>query len=379
MKRRTILQAGLGLVIGTPLVAALRKNQLDAAADVLQKATAARQVEAAALYVRQGEHVFARSFGAATTVDSVFLLASISKPITVAAVMTLFEAGEFKLDDPVRKFIPEFRGDGRDRITMRQLFTHNSGLPDQLPENTKLRAAHAKLHEFVEAAIRTPLLFVPGSKFGYSSMAILLASEVARRISGKPIAALVDEAVCQPLQMKHSALGIGRLQQDALMRCQVENAAPESGSGDPTTKSWDWNSDYWRKLGVPWGGAHGSAGDVASFLDAFLHPQGKLLRPDTSRLMIRNHNPPGMRPRGLGFDLGSGLGGPKGSENVFGHTGSTGTLCWADPTSDSICVVLTTLPARAVARHPRNVTSQHVAEAVGSARESDEALGGDNR
>ncbi|MEO2027961.1 MAG: serine hydrolase domain-containing protein [Fuerstiella sp.] len=365
IKRRTILQAGVGLAIGTPLLAALQKNKWTEASDVLQTAADSGQVHAASIHVQQGDHIFAKSFGAAKTTDAIFLLASISKPITIAAVMTLYEQREFRLDDAVQKFLPEFIGDGRDHTTMRQLFTHNSGLPDQLPQNSKLRASHAELSEFVSGAVRTPLLFKPGTKYSYSSMAILLASEVARRISGKTIATLVDEAVCRPLQMKHSALGVGHLNPEALMQCQVANAAPESGSGDPTTKNWDWNSDYWRKLGVPWGGAHGSVGDVARFLSAFLHPEGKLLKPETAHMMVRNHNPDGMRPRGLGFDVGSNLSGPGKREDVFGHTGSTGTLCWADPTSDTICVILTTLPSRAANPHPRNVAAQHVAETVG--------------
>lgn len=362
MKRRTVLQAGLGLAVGAPVMAALGKNNLQPAADALAKAVESEQIDAASLFVQQGTSVFARSFGAATSVDAIFLLASISKPITIAAVMTLFDEGEFQLDDPVRKFIPEFSGSGRERITMRQMFTHISGLPDQLPENRKLRERHAALAEFVQGAIRTPLQFAPGSQYSYSSMGILLAGEVARRISQKSIATLVDERVYQPLGMKHSALGVGRLNRDSLMRCQVKQAAPESGSGDPKTKAWDWNSDYWRKLGVPWGGAHGSAADVACFLDAFLHPQKNLLRPETARMMITNHNPPGFHARGLGFDLGAA--GPDLPDSVFGHTGATGTRCWTDPVSDSIFVVLTTLPAGAATPHPRDLASQHVASAI---------------
>ena len=365
IKRRTILQSGLGLAFGTPLLGAVQKNKWSRAADVLNTAAESGQVAAASIYVQQGDDRFAKAFGAAKTNDAVFLLASISKPITIAAVMTLYEEREFRLDDAVKKLLPEFTGDGRDDITMRQLFTHNSGLPDQLPQNTELRASHADLAEFVNGALRTPLLFKPGTKYSYSSMGILLASEVARRITGKPIASLVDEAVCQPLRMKHSALGVGHLNPKSLMQCQVENAAPESGSGNPTTKSWDWNSDYWRRLGVPWGGAHGSAGDVARFLSAFLHPEGKMLKPETARMMVRNHNPPGMRSRGLGFDVGSNLNGPGKRKDVFGHTGSTGTLCWADPISGTICVILTTLPGRAADPHPRSVASQHVTAAVG--------------
>jgi CubicO group peptidase (beta-lactamase class C family) len=365
MKRRVFLQTIPGMVLGAPLLAAVKTGGLEAAADVLAGAAASGQIHAASLYVRRGERVLARSFGAAKTSDSIFLLASISKPISVAALMRLYEKGEFGLDDAIRKFIPEFSGDGRERITMRQALTHVSGLPDQLPQNAKLRARHAPLSEFVAGAIRTPLLFAPGKLYSYSSMAILLASEVAQRISGTSFPALVDETVYRPLGMKHSAMGQGRFKLESLMDCQVERAAPESGSGDPTTKTWDWNSPYWRKLGVPWGGAHGSAPDVARFLGGFLHPAGKALKPETARLMIANHNTPGLRRRGLGFDLGVRANQSGRGEKNFGHTGSTGTLCWADPASDTICVVLTTLPARAVSPHPRDLASDRVAEAVG--------------
>ena len=364
MKRRTFFQTTLCAGLGTPLLAAVKRNKHDAAADVLAKATASGTVHAASLYVQRRDHVFARSFGAAKSVDAIFLLASISKTISAAAVMTLYDQQKFSLDDRVGKFIPEFTGDGRATITIRQLLTHVSGLPDQLPQNAKLRARHARLSEFVDGAIRTPLLFRPGSRYSYSSMAILLATEVARRISGKKFSILVDETVYKPLTMKHSAMGLGRFKLKDVMRCQVEKAAPESGAGDPAAKSWDWNSAYWRKLGAPWGDAHGSAPDVARFLGEFLHPSGKMLKAETARQMITNQNPPGLRPRGLGFNIGTSTGGPAGSKRAFGHTGSTGTLCWADPRTETICVVLTTLPGRAANPHPRDIASHRIAESV---------------
>jgi CubicO group peptidase (beta-lactamase class C family) len=80
--------------------------------------------------------------------------------------------------------------------------------------------------------------------------------------------------------------------------------------------------------------------------------------------MISNHNAEGIRPRGLGFDLGATAGSPGCSDRTFGHTGSTGTRCWADPATDSICVILTTLPARAVDPHPRDLASEAIARAV---------------
>ncbi|MCB1091135.1 MAG: beta-lactamase family protein, partial [Verrucomicrobiae bacterium] len=214
MKRRSFLHhtGGLAACGTTSVFAALKRDGLEAAGDILRVATASGQISAASLYVSQGDTVFGQAFGTGASVDDcIFLLASISKTISTAALMTLFDQGKFALDDPVAKFIPEFTGEGREKITVRQLLTHVSGLPDQLPENAKLRASRAPLSAFVEAAIRTPLLFAPGDRYNYSSMAILLATEVAQRISGKPFATLVDEAIYQPLEMKYSAMGVGRL------------------------------------------------------------------------------------------------------------------------------------------------------------------------
>jgi CubicO group peptidase (beta-lactamase class C family) len=109
---------------------------------------------------------------------------------------------------------------------------------------------------------------------------------------------------------------------------------------------------------------HASAPDVARFLAEFLHREGKVLRPETARLMLRNQNPEGLTPRGLGFAIGARVGSPGCSEATFGHSGSTGTLAWADPRTETICVVLTTLPAGVVRQHPRALVSDRVAEAV---------------
>jgi CubicO group peptidase (beta-lactamase class C family) len=364
MKRRIFLASGLAAVVGAPLLAALRQNELDKAAEVLARATASREVESAVLHVAQGETTFTRAFGKAQSPDAMFLLGSISKPISVTALMTLIDRGEFKLDDPLQKFIPQFKGDGRERVTMQHLMTHVSGLPDQLPENDALRKKHASLGEFAEHAIHTPLGFAPGMRYQYSSMAILLASRVAEIIGGADILTLVDRAVFQPLKMAHSAQGLGRFAITDMVSMQTDRAAPEAGGGDPTAKDWDWNSPYWRKLGAPWGGTHASAPDIGRFLGEFLFERGGAVKPETARLMISNHNPPGLTSRGLGFVVGSAAGSKGCSEKTFGHTGSTGTIAWADPATKTICVVLTSLPARAVPMHPRDVAAAHVATAA---------------
>jgi CubicO group peptidase (beta-lactamase class C family) len=363
MKRRTFLQCGLGAALASPLLAAVKNEKLEAAAGVLADAVGSGQVDAAAMYVKRGNLVFPRSFGACKSADDIFLLASITKPMAAAAIMTLYDQRQIALDDAAQKFLPEFTGDGRESITIRQLLTHASGLPDQLPENVALRSRHAPLGEFVERAIRTPLLFAPGTQHSYSSMGILLAAEIARRITGVPFTEFIDKTVFGPLAMDRSALGVGRFKLEDTVRCQTEDAAPESGAGDPGAEEWNWNSQYWRKLGAPWGGAHGSAADVARFFDAFLHQTGKPLKAETARMMIQNHNPDGIRPWGLGFGVGARAGGRGSSNQTFGHTGATGTLAWADPLTDTICVVLTTLPATAANPHPSKLASDLVAAA----------------
>jgi CubicO group peptidase (beta-lactamase class C family) len=364
MKRRFFLQCGLAASIGSPLLAALRQNRLDEAADVLAKATAKGTVTSAVLHVTQRETTFTRNFGQARSEHSMFLLGSISKPVCITALMTLFDRGLFALDDRVKKFLPGFTGEGRDNVTLRHLLTHVSGLPDQLPENNALRKQHAGLAEFVDHTLRTPLQFTPGTRYQYSSMAILLATQVAQVISGVGILEFINRSVFQPLGVKHSAIGLGRFTLEDFVPCQTEHAAPEAGAGDPTAKDWDWNSPYWRKLGAPWGGVHMSAPDVGQFLSEFLLRKGAVVRPETAKLMLTNHNSAGLTPRGLGFNIGSASGSPGCSEKTFGHTGSTGTVAWADPASETICVVLTSLPGRAIQPHPRDLAANHIAAAT---------------
>src|SRR5262249_41914912 len=158
-QRRTFLGTAWALATASPVLAALRKERWDDAAAVLERATATKQVAAAVLHVVQKDESFTRHFGKAASDDAPFLLGSLSKPINVTAVMTLFDQGQFQLQDRVRKFLPAFTGAGRDQVTIRHLLTHVSGLPDQLANNNELRKRHAPLTEFVQQALRTRLDF----------------------------------------------------------------------------------------------------------------------------------------------------------------------------------------------------------------------------
>lgn len=316
---------------------------METASQIIQKQVDARMLSAAVLHVRRGEADFQRAFGNAVP-GSMFLLGSITKPFTAVAVMVLADRGELRLADRVMKFIPEFSEGARKEITIEHLLTHSSGLPDQLEENNDLRARHASLPEFVRGAVRAPLLFAPGTKYHYQSMGILLAAEIVQRIAKTTLPNFLSEHVLGPLGMKRTVLGLGGFKKSDMMPMQTEHAAPESGAGDPNAKSWDWNSDYWRNLAAPWGGAHSTAGDLTLFLRGFLHPGGKVLRGETAREMIRDHTLALGAHRGIGFMVGRDGFGKGCSARAFGHSGSTGTLAWADPATGTSFVLLTTLP-----------------------------------
>ncbi len=339
-------------------------DYMQAAAQIIQQQIDDGILASAVLHVRQGKDTFQQAFGKAGNADAIFLLASITKTMTATAAMVLADRGELRLTDPVMKFIPEFNEGDRKKITIEQLLTHTSGLPDQLENNTELRARHAPLAEFVQGAIRTPLLFAPGTKYHYQSMGILLAAEIVERITKTPLPDFLAKEVFTPLGMTHTALGLGHFKLADTIRCQTEHSAPESGAGDPHAASWDWNSPYWRNLTPPWGGAHGSAADVARFLGSLMHPPGQVLREETARLMLQNHTPGLSARRGIGFALGPEGFGKNCSQQSFGHSGSTGTLAWADPATDTTCVILTSLPSRVSAQ----TILQPVSDVVSAAR-----------
>src|SRR5262245_59047575 len=134
-------------------------TRLKRAYGLLQQWVETDQVPAAGLCVgRKGSMVEPRLFGRQhpgadappLRKDALFLVASITKPVTVTAVMMLVERGELTLDDRVAAIIPKFAANGKEDVQLRHLMTHTSGLPDMPPDNVKLRKAHRPLSAFVE-------------------------------------------------------------------------------------------------------------------------------------------------------------------------------------------------------------------------------------
>src|SRR5689334_11008698 len=180
MNRRDLLKATGAVMISSPAHAApiagnWDRGKLEQAAKVMTDWVADGRVQGASILVTQGQRQFARNFGTAKGTEPVFLLASITKPMTAAAVMTLVDAGELSLDDKVVKFFPGFTGEGRETITVRHLLTHTGGLPDMLADDEALREHHTPLSGYREGALKAPLKFPAGTKYSYSSMGILLS------------------------------------------------------------------------------------------------------------------------------------------------------------------------------------------------------------
>ena len=340
------------LVSGSPASAGMSQARLDVAASLIDAEIKRGSLRAASILVaRRGTVVLHQGFGklsrqnpAPVTKDSVFLLASITKPVTACALMLLVERGKVSINDPVSKYIPEFTGDDRAKVRVRDLLSHTSGLPDMLPENTQLRRANVPLSSFVQGAVKTPLLYAPGMNFAYQSMGTLLAGEIVERVSGMRLRDFEKKEIFDPLGMKSSALGIGAFKIEETVEAWV---SPAANAQD--TQRFGANSAYWRDMGHPWGGMHSTAGDLAVLLQTFLNGgiyNGKrIFSPATVKAMTTDQNTRVQAPWGLGWALGRStvwnFMGDLVSPAAFGHAGATGTVAWADPETGVVCVILT--------------------------------------
>jgi CubicO group peptidase (beta-lactamase class C family) len=345
-----LLAAALTLSPGDPAAAGMSAERLERAAAIVEAETRAERVNAASvLAARRGKIVLHRGFGkAAGKPDTIYLLASITKPVTACALMLLVERGQVSLNDPVQRYLPEFTGGHRAEIRVRDLLSHTSGLPDMLPENIELRRAHAPLSEFVRRACRTPLLYRPRTGFQYQSMGILLAAEIVERVTGERLRDFEKREIFDPLGMKNSFLGLGGRKIEETAWCQT---SPDASEEDQ--RRFGPNSPYWRDMGHPWGGMHSTAGDLAILLQTFLNGGAyggtRLFSPATAAAMTRDQNEGLKAPWGLGWGLATSpvwaYFGDLVSPRTFGHSGATGTVAWADPERQLLCVILTTRPS----------------------------------
>jgi CubicO group peptidase (beta-lactamase class C family) len=294
--------------------------------------------------------------------DSIFLIASITKPIVGCGALLLIERGRLALDDRVEEYVPSFGRNGKHAVTIRHLLTHTSGLPDMLPSNAELRAAHAPLSAFVEGTCQASLDFQPGRGVQYQSMGFAMLGEIIHQISGRTCAQFLHDELFEPLGMNDTALGAPpswfegpepKVDRIAGIRLTPEQQA---------TPTWNWNSDYWRKLGVPWGGLLTTPDDLGRFAYMMLAggvvgARRRILGKVTIETATRNQleamrevpaDDRRCRPWGLGWRLNwpghSANFGDFLSPRSYGHWGATGTVMWFDPELEACAILLTTQP-----------------------------------
>ena len=285
---------------------------------------------------------------------TMFALASVTKPVTAATVMTLVEEGSLALDEPIYRFIPEFATPSeadkakqelesrRREVTVRQLLAHTSGLPEDLASGALRYRDRHDLETMTDAMGRLPLRTAPGSELLYSNAGFALLGRLVERVTGGTFWDEAHRRVLGPLQMDDTIADPGVFEQD---RLALVSDTHHTGTDVET-----YNSAYWRSLAMPWGGLFGSARDLAQFAGAFL-PGGPHLLSSASVSLMTSDQANGVsggvqsmrvvwHPAhwGLGWEVKGSKRrhwtGELTSERTFCHFGAAGTLLWADPVAN---------------------------------------------
>jgi uncharacterized protein YbbC (DUF1343 family)/CubicO group peptidase (beta-lactamase class C family) len=291
---------------------------------------------------RRDEVLFRRAYGfrevmpdrVAMTLDTVFDLASLTKPIaTATSVMALGERGALGLDDLLVKYVPECNRSGERAITLRHLLLHVSGLPADTPKDDFAHGRAEALRRICNVTLRG----APGTTSMYSDLGFILLEEVVRRVTSRELPAFADEAVFRPLGMRDT----GFMPSDALKQ----------------RAAWtEFVDGVWR-VGVVHdprayllGGVAGHAGLFSTGDDLALYARAvlgggevdgrRMLSAPTVASMIAPYDVPG-GIRALGWNVTSQWRGEGLSPTAIGHFGFTGTALWIDPDEDLFVVVLT--------------------------------------
>ena len=322
----------------------LREDQMTAISEIAKRAIQAGKIPGAVILIgNEGKVVYRKAFGVSAlkpkklsmAIDTIFDVASLTKVIaTSTAVLQLVEMGKLNLEDPVAKYWPEFKGSGKEEITVRDLLTHYSGLRpslDQRPNWTGYATALRMIEE------EKPL-FPPGTNFIYSDINFIILGELVWRLSGEPLSTYSAEHIFKPLGMEDTGF-----RPSSVLRPRI---APTEYLYGTTGKM------LWGEVHDPtansMGGVAGHAGlfstadDLAIFaqmvLDGGSRKSVQILSPLTVKKMTTPQSPPDKIPlRGLGWNIDSSLA----SESSYGHTGFTGTGIWIDPVSNTYVIILT--------------------------------------
>lgn len=334
------------LAANGPAPAAFDPDKLTAMAEAITNAIAEKRLPGAVLWVERGGFTHAATFGRRAvepesepmTADTIFDAASLTKVLAGApALMLLVERGQVNLDAPVRTYIPEFTGEGRETVTVRHLLTHVSGLRPGLGAEPAWNGADVAIQRASREKLQSP----PGTVFRYSDINFILVGEIVQRVSGQKLEAFCAREIHQPLGMRDTRYLPPAEWRPRIAPTQLTEGRMLRGIvHDPTA----------RRMGGVAGhaGLFTTAADIARFARMIL--QGgeldgvRVFKPETVKLMTAVHTPTNLLARrGLGWDIDTGYSRPRGTIfplGSFGHTGFTGTAFWIDPFSQTFWILL---------------------------------------
>jgi CubicO group peptidase (beta-lactamase class C family) len=306
--------------------------------------------------------------------DSIFRIYSMSKPITGVAMMILFEEGKWQLNDPISKYIPQFKdlkvyslgpnGDVamKDPVhapTMRELMSHSAGFTygffsqtpvDKQQTDADVLNVNNTLDEFIQRMSKLPLNAQPGSEWHYSVSADI-QGYLVQKLSGMPFDRFLEERIFKPLKMVDTGFYVPK---DKLSRLAEYYRYNKEGKLEaiPTTSGFNHDFSANPALKSGGGGLVSTASDYMRFCQMLLNggklDGARILSPRTVELMRTDVLPPNMPPAailgGSGFGLDFAVvmdpiasGGYYG-KGTFYWGGAAGTWFWIDPVNDLIVV-----------------------------------------
>ncbi len=300
---------------------------------------------------------FAGPRAPAVDLDSICLLASITKPVVATAIVQLVAEGRVALEDGIDRFVPDMVAPGRPRVTLWHLLTHTAGIPDYDPAD--LLATRPDRRELLRRAASADLRFEPGSRYEYVSSSFELLAAVIERVRGEHVEAALRDTLLGPLGMPDTTFAPtgSRFSRVApLAAVPGPGSAPTAGSEPaadwaPRATSFD-EARYFAGLALAGGGLFATAADLVRFGRALLRggelDGERVLPPRFVELMTREHTAgvPGAAADPLRSDrYGLGWGKPNpltspASPAAFGHGGATCTRLWVDPGHDLVFVYL---------------------------------------
>jgi len=271
--------------------------------------------------------------------DSVFWIASQSKPITATALMLLVDEGKVKIEDPVEKYIPEFKdiklkGESpKSPITIRQIMSHTSGLPFATPEESPT-LDKLTIKDSVASYVKNGLKTEPGTAYAYSNAGINTGGRIIEVVSGMSYEDFLDKRLFGPLGMKDTTFWPSEEQVKRLAQV-YKPGADKKGLELTKIAQLQYPLTDRKRQPMPGGGLFSTATDVAKFCQMLLNNgkvgEKQLLSEASVKALTSKQTPDSVKDNyGLGFSVGG----------TFGHGGALATNMTVDPKRGLVTVWL---------------------------------------